>query len=368
MGKRELLIVAGFAAAGVVAFLFTATPSSMTSRHFSLGNLISSIRRQARANLAHATVTTHGTVPVARTATRVRVAGVAVLQVIGEARDTIGYELTVESNGADQDAARQLADRTVLQQDLLGPVISLRVAYPRDGHQTVRLTLRLPVALGIEMQTAAAGTRLDVSGIGNVDLGNVVGDVRLTAIGGRVTGTHRNGDLTIAGAGAVDLSLFGSRATIADVRGTVSLTAHNGSCRVERPGGAVTLEQTGVDSTIVAAAAGVSVTGANGRLTIDRPRGDTTVDVRNIDVQLTIDAAAPITALTVNAPIHVTVAGTPAVVIDAIATDGAIRAPDLGATPRQGDHEMRLDATIGAGSARVVLRTERADIEIHRMK
>ena len=58
MGKRELLLILGFAVMGTLVYQLTARPSAESGSHFSVGAVVDHVRRVVRGNQANAEVVT----------------------------------------------------------------------------------------------------------------------------------------------------------------------------------------------------------------------------------------------------------------------------------------------------------------------
>jgi hypothetical protein len=375
MGKRELLIVAAFVAMAVAVYEWTAPRAPAGAARFSIAHLVDNVRR-AHGGGGTGSVTHTGTLPVSAALTELRVSGITRLTVAGESRTDIAYALQVDASGADNASALDAAERTAVRPDDLGNVLSIDAAWPppdagrgpgRPARLVTHLTLRVPARLGLH----ADGSRdLDASGVAWVALGSLVGDVRLRAIAGSVTGAHRNGKLTIEGAHAVTLSLVSSETTLTGVGGPIGLLARSGQIHVDAPAGPVAIDATNEDVTIVDAMDHVLVDGSGGHLTIDRPRGTTTIDVRGTTVDLTLDRPAAVTAFAADAPLRLVVDGAPAVAIDARATDGGtITATGIDAPLRtDGGTTSLAYAFTGGATMRVALRNRHAPIVIDQRK
>jgi hypothetical protein len=160
MGKRELFIALAFIAAGVVAYQLTAPPPSPDVEGFSLSRLWNNARRGLRGNAAQATLTKTGSLPVAAGLTELRVEGVTrQVRLIGESRQDIAYELTIESTGSDKEAALGYARQVTVKTDDLGAALTLRVGYPRNARQSASIVVHMPGRLGALVSGRQASTR-----------------------------------------------------------------------------------------------------------------------------------------------------------------------------------------------------------------
>jgi hypothetical protein len=369
MGKRELFIILGFVVVGVVVYQLSAPPAEDATRGFSLSTFIDRFRRQVRGNSASASVTTQQTIAISKNLSETRISGIAHLKIVGEDRQDIEYSLTVESNGPDEATARDFASRAKLTEDNLGPVLALRLNYPREMRQVASLSVRVPSRLRVRVEGGPGGSSLEVSGVADVQLDAVVGDVRVKEVAGQVTGNHRNGDLSIADAQGATLVLVSSKATFDKIRGQLTLNARNGRCRITGSAGPIDFEGTNEDISVTASTGTLRVRGTGGSVAIDDPRSEVNVDVRRAAIDVTIARAVPVTILTTDAPLRVRLTGPPPIALDTVATDGGtIDAGDFRLTPETVDTESRVRHAFGAGVAAVALRNRRAAIVISETK
>jgi len=368
MGKRELLIILGFVAAGVVVYQIAAPPNTSTGRGFSLTNFVASMRRDIRGNRANASVTTTGTIALEGSVAEVRLSNVTRVKVTGESRSDIGYELTVESNGPDEGAARENATKATLVQDVVGPVLTLRPSSTsaRNLRQVTGVVLTVPARLAIRV--SQGGTHLEVANVAAVQLDGVVGDVRLTRVNGSVSGTHRNGELGVTDAGAVNLTLVSTKASFESIRGATTINARNGGCRVIDARGLVEIDVVNEEVTLVRPTGPVRVGGNGGKLSIEDPQDAVQIDVRRMSVDATIARAVPLTVIATDEPLRLSLTGTPAIALEAVAVDGKIDASDFSLTPETTNEDSRLRHTFGAGTAPVALRNQRGEIVIRQTK
>jgi hypothetical protein len=367
MGKRELLIIVAFIAIGAIAFELSAPPAP-EGRGFSFARFFQNARRNIRGNAAVASTTLTGDLPIAATVTEVRLAGAnRGVHVVGEERASIAYELHIESNGPDDATALEAAKRASLKQDDLGTSLALTVTYPKEGQQWGALVLRVPARLAVRVSGNGGA---DVSGVKSVDLDQVSGSTSIRNISGAVTGSHRNGDLTLEKIGAADLNLASSRAKVSGVEHNLMLSSRNGRVEISATQGLVEIDETNQEITVHEPAGGVRVTGTSGRVTIENPRQEIKVDCRRAEVELTLSQSVPATLLTTDEPIRLTLAGTPQIALDAAASDGgAIHAEDFDLEVKSAEGEQHVTHNFGASpTARVTLRSARGDIVIRKAK
>ena len=368
MGKRELLIVGAFVLAGLVAYQ-VANPAPLNRRQgFSFSSFVTSLRREVRGNPASASATKSGTITVGEGVSELRLANLSRVAVSGGPGPDITYEMAVESNGPDENAARQNASSAALIQDLAGSVLSLRPTAARNVRQVVRLTLTVPASLAVRIATQG-NSRLEASDVSAVHLDNVVGDVRINRVKGQVTGSHRNGDILIFGAGGVNLTLVSSKLTVETIDGGVTLNARNGPARISEVKGPLVLDLSNAEAWVVRPRGTVRVNGSGGRVSIDDPAKPVNVDVRRTNLTLTLAQPVPVTAITTDAPLHLALTGPPSIALDAVALDGgSIDARDFSLTTDTSDDQTRVKHAFGAGTAAVALRNQHGEIVISRTK
>jgi hypothetical protein len=369
MRKRELLIIAAFAVMGVVAYQLTAAPAPDGRRRFSLANFMDELRRETDGRRAVATVTTEGTVDVATEVTEARVSNISHVTIRGEARDDIAYTLQVESGGPNQEAARENAGRARLSEDRLGPILSLGARFPPGGRHVATLTLIVPARLRLRVEAAPGSGSLEARHVSDLELDGLGGDVRIADVAGLVSGTHHNGDLSVSAADRVDLSLQNSEAVLDGIRTHLRLASRNGRSQINDARGPVEVTTQNDETVVRRPAAALRVTGMNGSLAIEDPAGEVHVDVRRATVRVLLRRATPATILAADAPLHLDIAGDPAIVVDAVATDGGtITAEPFDVLPETRELDARLRLALAEGGVPVALRNRRAPIVIGRAK
>ena len=360
MGKRELLIVAVFAAIGLAIFR-TVSPADGAPRNgFSIGSLIGQWRNRHMSMPAHATVTTTGRLAVAPALGALRLSGLATVEVVGEARDDIAWELRAEANAPDEPAARQAAEQTTLRADDLGPVMAISVRAPGTAPQASTLTLRVPARLAIRVESAR---RTRVTGVSAVRLDNLVGDADVSAVDGLVDGGHRNGNLAIDDVERVRLTLVGSNAVLRAVRGETIINARDGNTRIDNQQGPALVEVNGQALTVVEPEAPIRASGIGGEIVIERPRAAVDIDARRLHVGLALDRAVPVTVFSTDVRLDLTLdAGLP-IRLDIATDDGTIDASHIGLAAEVRDGANHLVHAFG-DEARVAIRDHRSSIVI----
>ena len=364
MGKRELFIALTFVTVGVIAYHLTAPAPTPNSRGFSVSRLWDNARRGMRGNFAQATATSEGTLPVTAALTEVRLEGLLTgrVQLVGESRGDISYQLTVQSTGPDPGTALDFAKRVRLRTDDLGSALTLQLEYPREGRQSALLLVRLPSRLAAIVDGA---TGAEVSNLASAHLDGISGDANVSHVAGLVAGSHRNGSMTVSDVGAVKLTLQRSRASFERVARGLTIDVRDGECRIDHVGGPVELDEMRAEVTIANPSGAVRVGGTDGRITLVHPLAESTIDVRRAEIEVQLAAAVPLRLLTTDDTLRLLLDGPPAVTMDAVARQGRIDATDFGLQPEDVDQEARLSHTFGTnGVARVSLRNARGEIVI----
>jgi hypothetical protein len=363
MGKRELLIVAAFVIIGAVAYHVTAPPTRAGERGFSLTALREAFRNHGRGPRGRGRATTTGAVGLAAAISELSVSGVSTVLVTAEPRTDVAWTFDVESSGPDDASAERAAKAMVFLHDEMGNVLALAARGPRASGQGTTLRLQVPTRLDVRLDGAR---RVTASGLATLRLDNVSGDVDVHDIAGSVTGTHRNGTITISHVGSVSLTLASGGSTISDVRGDTSINLRNGGGHLSDLHGALSLDSGNAVVDVANTAGAARLTVAAGALTVVNPRAEVRIDGRATKVQASLDRAVPLTAI-VTGGMRLELAGDVPITLDAIADGGTIVASDFGLTPDTGERGATLHHAFGT-RARVALRSDGGEIVIARRK
>lgn len=364
MGKRELVIVLAFVLLGTVAYHFTAPPDTGSSS-FSLGNFFQSARREIRGNPGQGSYVHTKSLPAPGGLHELRLIGtITSVEIVGDDRDTIDYEFTVNSTGPDDAGAVELAKQTELIPDDLGDVLVLRVKYPEPATQRASIVVHVPRRLAVRLE----GSRdIKVSHVAGVHLESTRGDVTLTDITGAITGAQQDGDFAVTTAESVKVRLTRSRSQFAGVTGGLALDLRDGDASIKESGGDLEIDETRAEITVDAHRGTIVVRGADGRITLRQPTAETRVDVRRAEVELQIAQGIPATILTTDEPLRLVLVGTPSFDLDAAATNGDIQATEFNLTPDTPAPSARLTHSFGGRSdTRVTLRNTRGNIVIRK--
>lgn len=369
MGKRELLLIAGFIVLGTVVYLATAPDRPQGERGFSLGRIFDEIRREVRGNQATAELTTNAEHPLTPETSELRLqVRTAPVTIIGEQRTDIASELYVWSNGFDEAQAKTLAGETRLKVDPAGPSLLITIAYPDPGSQRARLKLRVPSHLRVQFEPTEA--RLEVSNVAAVDHESARGETIMRQIPGRVTVTHRGGKLTIADVGPVRLNTRGSNVELVRVKGETILQLQSGEVRCAELSGPVEIDALAsqvVLEQLENTRDAIRVNATNGRITVRGLRTQARIDGRDTEMEIAVDRAAPIAVF--NSEADITLVPPPGgYQLDAVATAGRVIVADpLKAqftVQSSAEKEERASGKVDGGGPTITLRNTRGDIRI----
>jgi hypothetical protein len=370
MGKRELLLVVGFIVFGALVYQLTAPPAQAGEQSFSVSRLVESVRRHVRGNRATTELTTHVTYPLAPGTDELRVAlthgGAQSVTIAGEDRADIEAELRVWSNGYDDAEAQELAKATTLKPVEGAGSLSIDLLYPGPGQQRANLTLKVPSRLRV--QIVEYGGRLAIAGTADVELLKTRGQAEVKEISGRVSGTHRGGDLNISDVGSLKLTTRGTDVRLVKIHGDATIQTQGGELRGSEIAGPLDVDANATDITfeqLEKAKGPIRVTAVAGSITMRGVASDVRIDSRNAEVEVVMDKAAPLAIYNEgNDPITVTPPST-GYELDLLATTGGrIRLPD-GVLEVKSDHsEERAAGAVHGGGPTITLRANRGDIVV----
>jgi hypothetical protein len=363
MGKRELLLVLAFALIGTGVYQLTVV-RRQTDRQFSLRTAIESLR-PGRRDRATASVHRTGALPVDAGVTELKLAGFSTVVLTGEDRADVAYDVTFESNGADEAAARGATDQASIVSERLGAVFVVTTRGVAGSRLNANATLKIPARLQVTIENTRTA---DIRGVAAVALFRMTGEAQLQSIHGLVSGSHRNGRLTISNAGRVDVAIISSDLELSDVHEGVRLAFRNGSARLAKTQGLVDIDGESYRLVMTEAASTVKVAGADAEVRLERPRGPVRLETRRTSVFVEVDRPVPMMIYTTERKLEVQVDDTLPVTIDARAIDGGrIDASALGLTAEQSNGEAQLRHRVG-DAAEIVLRNQHGEIEIDRRK
>ncbi len=365
MGKRELLLIVAFVILGAVVYQATAPPPAPGERTFSLGGAIESLRRHVRGNRASANLTTVSTHPADAGVTELRVVLRSEVTLIGEDRQDINAELRVHSNGYDDAEAQQLAKETVLKIDRAGGRLVATVDYPEAGSQRARLLLKVPSRLMAALDSTSG--RLEVTGVAGLELLNTRGEAKIQKIAGRVTGTHRGGEIVITDSGPVKLTTFGSDVQLGQIRNEVTLNTRGGEVKGNELAGPIDIDANDTSVTLekLEKTTGiVRVNAGGGSVSIKGIRTEARIDVRNAEVDVVVDRAAPL-AIYSQGGDRVDLTPPPGgYQLDAVASNASVTVADKAVPVVTSGQEQRATGAVNGGGPTITIRTGRGSITV----
>jgi hypothetical protein len=361
MGKRELLIIAGFAAAGTLLYFLLAPPPEPATGEApdNLTEILIDRNRPA----APVTATTTGTFALPADLDEIRLADIDRLEVRGEDRRDVAWSLTAQAAAPDEATAQAAVDAVSVRHDQVGRMIAIGVRRPEEAIRAATLGLGVPSAARLRLESARESV---IEGVAAVRLENLAGNVSLRNVAGRVEGSQRNGSLTVEGAGQVVLTLAETAATLRDVAGEVSIHARDGATTIERSHGVTAVETVDQRLAIVGAAGPIRGSARGGTVTIERPRAVVDFDVRRVELDIQLDTAVPVMLFARNSTVTLTLPASGDVVLDIVAEDGTIDATAIGLVPDDADGEQTL--LTGTSGPRLAIRMQESAIVIRPAK
>jgi len=364
MGKRELLLISGFAVIGLLVYQLTMPATADTGGGF--GAWWARVRSHVAQNWVekHYERKEEVPVPAAVRTVAVQLDRGAVI-ILGEPRDTIAVDLSGVVYGGDDQMAKALEEQITVGVSTEGPLMKLALTLPkRDDlarRPRVQLTMRVPARLGVELRLG--GGELDVTNVGAVQIVKASGRIRLASIAGAVTGELGPGEIEIDHVGSVAIETRSSQVRIANVAGAFEAEARRGDLRVRGIGGPAHLEGKDVEAELEDLAGPLRLTGSGGEVRVRDVRGAITAETERTTLKLTPGTAVAITATTEHDAIELTLPPG-GILLDAQATNGDIRTPDgLIAVQRSGD-DAKASGPLRGGGPRVMLRTSHGDITV----
>jgi hypothetical protein len=364
MGKRELLLISGFAVIGLLVYQLTMPATADTGGGFAAW--WARVRSHVQDQWVERRYERREEAPVDPAVKQVAIElDRATLTVIGEARDTIGVELTGVVFGGDEQMAKAIEAQIKVGLTTDGPVTRIALTLPKRDELArrprVQLTLRVPSRLGIDVRLG--GGELDVTNVASVHVAKATGRMRFATIAGAVTGELGPGEVDIERAGSVAIETQRSQVRIANVAGTLEAEARRGDFRARGIGGATHLESHDIEGELEDLAGPLKLTGSGGEVRVRDIRGPITAETERTTLKFTPGTAVAIAATTEHDAIELTLP-TGGLVLEAVATDGDIRAPDGLLTINRDGDVTTASGTLNGGGPRVVLKTSHGDITV----
>lgn len=364
MGKRELLLVSGFAVIGILVYQLTMPASADTGGGFSAW--WARVRSHFQENRVERRYERKAEVPVTPEVKTLAVRlGRGSVNIVGEARDTIAVELSGAVLAADEAAAAEVERKIALTAEPDGTAIRVAVEVPdhdelaRRPRPSVRLTIRVPSRLAVEVRSG--GGELAVNDVAAVHLREAEGNIRIGGIAGAVSGEVARGSLEVERVGSVALKARRCDARFATINGAFELEANRCEVRARAVQGASTLDIENVEGELEDAVGPVRIKGQGGAFYVRGGRGPIDADTDRTTLHLLPAAPVPINATVERDTIEITLPRG-GLEVDAIATDGDVRAPHGLLTVERSDDMVKASGAVLGGGPRVQLRTTRGDI------
>ena len=370
MGKRELLLIIGFAMLATGIYVATAPESPAGGLGDSFSKLFDEIRREVRGNQASTEMTTTAAHPLTAEISEIRMnIRTAQLTITGEDRADVASELFVWSNGYDEAQAKSLAAQTQLKVETAGPAMLITIAFPQPGTQRARLTLRVPSRMRI--QFVETNGRLEVSNVAAVQHEMARGETLVRKVPSRVSITHRGGKLTVADVGPVRLNTRGSDVELSGVKGETVLQVQSGDVRAGDLLGPVEVESQSAEIILERfekARDPLRIVANGGRITVRGLRTETRIEGRDAEIQIALDQAAPLAIFNSEERVEI-IPPAGGYTLDAVASHGEIVIPDdlkktIDFKDAPSENEQRASGKINGGGPVITVRNSRADIRL----
>ncbi|MGH9159966.1 MAG: hypothetical protein ACRD2X_08270 [Vicinamibacteraceae bacterium] len=366
MGKRELLLIAGFVLTGSLAYWFTAPPAVNQDGQLSLRR----ITRDVRAEV-FGVRTKH---PISARLLEESAGGIGMLElegfrgkivVVGHEGDQIGAELRGEALGLDQREAAAVARDTRLRLERQDEVARLELHTPtwRYARRLPELALTVHLPTRIHLSLSDIEGSLDVRGVASVTLDDVRAEIRIADVAGTVSGNIERNSADVSRVGVVDLETSQGEVIVSDVSGAVVLRPERGSVSVSRVHGPITVEGRDVNIDIDTNLDSLTVDARDGRLTLHDARAPVTIDAEALEVRLLMGRAVPVNVSTTDRRVDITLPSSEGVLVDAATDGGELFVPD-GLRVEISDDAQHAQGEISGGGVPLVLRNRNGGIII----
>ena len=367
MGKRELVLIVAFALVGILVYQFTAPPLQPGQEGFSISRMLRDVRRGISGQRVQGAAQTTRTEAIDNSITELRVnVRILDLTVTGEDRSDVLFDMRVQSSGADEADAKQLAQQTTLKVDRAGGGLLAAIDFPNPGVQRATLTVHMPRRLALRVESKSG--RLEASGVASADIKGNRGQTKLSDIPGDVTLNHRAGELSVDTVGSLRLDSVGGSGTVAHVRGACSFSLTRTDLTARDIVGPLDLKNIGGDVKLRELASlkpPFSADTQSGSIDIEGLRTEGRIDARRTGLTISLDRPVALAVYSTGDDIRLTPPSA-GYTIDAIATEGTVEIEDGAVKPTGDDREQRAAGPVRGGGPTLTLRATRADIKVSR--
>jgi hypothetical protein len=367
MGKRELLLIAGFLIVGAVLYRFTAPPPRPGEAGFSISRIWREIHSGIRSDPARGEATISTSAPACAGLRLVRAREIrGEISVQGEDRADLTAELRVSVAGANEQEARTLARRfaVALRPSSDADGLDLVVSVP-DGLRRFQtsISLRIPRRLAVELEATTGPVA--VRDVAELRLSVLRSDTTISHIKGEVRGEQRDGSLQISDAGSLRLVTRRTDLELERIAGDSSLDISDGDLELRRIEGPLRIDGRRAELDLLETGPLQLVT-TDGEVRIASPRAPLKIETLRADVSLRLAEPVEVQIICDDAPIEVVLPPSGGTTVDALVTDGEIhvQAADLQVTREPSG--QRVQGNIEGGGPTLRLRTSQADITIRK--
>jgi hypothetical protein len=373
MGKRELVLIAVFVVLGIGLYEFTAPPPPPGSEGVSLSGIFRNIRRTVHGSRDSASADSAQTAPVDANVKELRVnfARWNDMTVAGEDRTDVAAEMHATARGFNPTEAKAAAEAFRLKLERVGDALVVSLdnssarALPRNGNiGQLAIGLKVPRRLTLRMEPHIG--RLIAGKLAGAEIMGSRGETRVTEFTGRVVLTHNSGALDVEDVPSLKLNARNSRGTVKRVGGPMAVDTIGGELTISDVAGPLEIEGRNTDlriDGIKGLKAPLRINTSGGEMRIEGLRTEARIDGRNSNIDVTLDAAAPITIYNLGA-IRVT-APPGGYTLDAVTTEGRINMDDGDVTPSEGADPHAAGPVRGGGPT-LTLRATRGSVTIRK--
>ena len=375
MGKRELVLIALFAIAGIVVYQVTAPPPPPGSEEVSVGGILQRMKRQMQGPRETATAQDHQAVEVGAAVRLLRISFAYGndLTIVGSDRTDISIESRITGRGYDQAEAKSVAETAKLKiestSDAIAMTAAANVAGRRNGPRAfiseASYVINVPKRLALRLEPHSG--KLTIRDVAAAEIMGSRGPTTLSDVEGSIVLSQTGSHLEIDGAGSLKLTSRNANGTVKRVSGTMTLDTTGAEMRIENVSGPLDIEARNAEITIDAAKlakAPFRFNATGGRLRVESLKTESRIDGRNTDLEVELSGAVPVTIYSTGETIIVT-PPPGGYALDAVATDGSLTIED-GEFKVPSDGEQRVTGNVRGGGPALTLRANRGDIRVRK--